>query len=534
MTAPVTVLLVDDEPRNLDALEVILDAPDYHLVRAENADRALRALLDHDVAAIVLDIRMPGVSGFELAELIKGSKRFRQIPIVFLTAHMVDDHDKLAAYGAGAVDYLTKPINPMVLRQKISVFAELHRKTRALAELAETLEERVRVRTAELEASEAALKQAARQKDQFLAILAHELRNPLAPLRTGLDLVLRVRPAMPGMDRTLEAMDRQLDHMVRLIDDLLDVSRIDCGKLELRKERVDLGTLIERAIDGTRAFFQPRSQSISVDVPRSVTAVADDVRIVQILGNVLHNASKFTPEGGTIQVRLTCESGTATIDVVDTGVGIPPDQIERIFEMFARVERPTAVGDGGLGIGLALARNLAEMHGGSLHAHSDGDGRGTRITLTLPAFDRAAEQPGDRAETGAAARAAGLKIVVVEDNEDNYETLAIWLRQGGHQVWTAPDGVSGIETIKSAMPDLVLCDLGLPDIDGLEVCRTIRATALPRQPVMIALTGWGRDEDRKRTAEAGFDDHLVKPLAPRALRALRARYAQRLAAPVAL
>src|SRR5687767_3352061 len=210
MPDAINILLVDDEQRNLDALEAILDEPGYRLLRATDADTALRLLLAHDVAAIVLDIRMPGVSGFELAELIKGSKRFRQIPIVFLTAHMVDDQDQLAGYGAGAVDYLTKPINPMVLRQKISVFADLFRKTRALAELNETLEARVQQRTAELEASEAALKKAARQKDEFLAILAHELRNPLAPLRTGLDLVLRVRPAMPGMDRTLEAMDRQL------------------------------------------------------------------------------------------------------------------------------------------------------------------------------------------------------------------------------------------------------------------------------------------------------------------------------------
>jgi signal transduction histidine kinase len=531
MTAPVTILLVDDEPRNLDALEAILDAPDYRLVRAEDADRALRALLENDVAAIVLDIRMPGISGFELAELIKGSKRFRQIPIVFLTAHMIDDQDQLAGYGAGAVDYLTKPINPMVLRQKISVFAELFRKTRALAELNETLEARVRQRTAELEASEAALRRAAQQKDEFLAILAHELRNPLAPLRTGLDLVLRVRPAMPGMDRTLEAMDRQLDHMVRLIDDLLDVSRIDCGKLDLKKERVDLGALIEGAIEGTRAFFDRRGQSIAVDIPRSVTAVADGVRIVQILSNVLHNASKFTPEGGTIQVKLGYESGAATIEVIDSGIGIPPGQLDRIFEMFARVEHPGAVGDRGLGIGLALARNLAVMHGGSLRAHSDGEGRGTRVTLTLPAFDRSADQPAERRDAApAATRPRGLKIVVIEDNEDNYETLAIWLRQNGHQVWTAPDGPRGLDAIRDAGPDLVLCDLGLPGMDGIEVCRQVRASPLPKQPIMVALTGWGREEDRRRTAEAGFDEHLVKPLAPPKLRALLDDYARRVAA----
>jgi CheY-like chemotaxis protein/nitrogen-specific signal transduction histidine kinase len=535
MSAPITILLVDDEPRNLDALEVILDDPGYRLVRAEGADRALKALLDNDVAAIVLDIRMPGINGFELAQLIKGTKKFRQIPIVFLTAHMSDDQDRLAGYGAGAVDYLTKPVNPAVLRQKISVFAELFRKTRALAELNETLEQRVRQRTAELERSEAALKIAARQKDEFLAILAHELRNPLAPLRTGLDLVLQVRPALPGIDRTLESMNRQLDHMVRLIDDLLDVSRIDSGKLELKKERVDLATLIERAIDGNRTFFDRRGQRVAVDVPRSVTVVADGVRVVQILGNILHNASKFAPEGGTIGVQLSHESGTAVVRITDGGVGIPPDQLERIFDMFAHIERPTAAADRGLGIGLALARNLAQMHGGTLVAHSAGEGRGSTFSLALPVFERVAEPASEPvASRSPPVRGHGLDIVLVEDNEDNLETLATWLRHAGHRVSTAADGSSGVELIRAAQPDLVLCDIGLPGMDGYEVCRTVRSLPLERQPVMIALTGWGRDEDRRRSAEAQFDDHLVKPLDPRALAAMLDGYAQRLQRPVAL
>ncbi|KAB2911192.1 MAG: response regulator, partial [Kofleriaceae bacterium] len=384
MTTPVNVLLVDDEPRNLDALEAILAHADYHLLRATDADAALRLLLQHDVAAIVLDIKMPGVSGFELAQLIKGTKRFRQIPILFLTAYMIEDQDMIAGYGAGAVDYLTKPLNPQVLRHKVAVFADLYRKTRALAELNEKLEQRVQERTAELERSEAALRLAARQKDEFLAILAHELRNPLAPLRTGLDLLLRVKPAVPSVDRTLAAMNRQLDHMVRLIDDLLDVSRINSGKLELKKERVDLAEVIDRAIDGVRAFFERRQQAITVAIPRSVMAVADSVRVVQILGNLLHNASKYTPEGGTIRVTLTQEDGRALIQVIDSGVGLAPEDHDQIFQMFTRIDRPAPSNERGLGVGLALARSLAEMHSGTLSVESAGPGHGATFTLALP------------------------------------------------------------------------------------------------------------------------------------------------------
>jgi signal transduction histidine kinase len=520
MSAPVTILLVDDEARNLDALEVILDDPGYHLLRAQDADTALRLLLGHPVAAIVLDIKMPGVSGFELAQLIKGTKKFRQVPIVFLTAHMIDDDNKLEGYGAGAVDYLTKPVNPIVLRQKISVFAELFRKTRALSELNDTLEERVRERTAELERSEAALQLVARQKDEFLAVLAHELRNPLAPLRTGLDLVMRVRPVLPGIDRTLAAMNRQVDHMVRLIDDLLDVSRINTGKLELKKQPVDLALLVERSLDAVRVFFDRRKQTVEIESGPPVTVLADDVRIVQILGNVLHNASKFTPDGGTIRVSVRNEGGQAMVNILDTGAGIPTAQIGRIFDMFAHIERPMSAGDRGLGIGLALARKLASMHGGTLTAESAGLGCGSTFTLSLPVFDEIGDRKNDAGRAAATAPTSALSIVLVEDSDDNLETLVAWLRAAGHSVRGAPDGETGVRLISDEVPDLVLCDLGLPGMDGLDVCRAVRSLALSQQPIMIALTGWGRSEDRQRTSEAGFDDHLVKPIDPRALAAL--------------
>jgi signal transduction histidine kinase len=529
MPSPVKILLVDDESRNLDALEAILSDPAYQLLRAEDAEQALRLLLDHDVAAIVLDIKMPGVSGFELARMIKNTKRFRETPIVFLTAYLVDDEDVIAGYGAGGVDYLTKPLNPIILRHKVGVFADLYRKTRELAavnaelaKLNERLEERVLERTAELQKSEAEVRAAGVQKDEFLAVLAHELRNPLAPLRTGLDLLLRHQSkaeAAPPVARALSAMNRQLDHMVRLIDDLLDVSRISRGLLELKRERVELSAVLKSTIEGVRPFFERRNHVLSAQISGEIQAEADHTRIAQILTNLLHNAAKFTPANGSIRIELTEEGGNAVFRVTDSGAGIRSDQLERVFDMFARIERPGVSAEPGLGIGLALARRLADMHGGRLSVSSPGEGQGTTFTLQIPAIAPVVATASE-ARAAPDAPMAPLDIVVVEDNQDIAEVLVTWLESLGHRVAVAHTGEDGVEAIRQHRPDLAVCDLGLPDIDGVDVCRRVRALSGASQPVMVALTGWGRDEDLRATKEAGFDHHLVKPVAPDKLHAL--------------
>ena len=515
MRAPIDVLLVDDEPRNLDALEAILSDPGYRLLRAENADRALHLLLGNDIAAIVLDIKMPGVSGFELAKMIKNTRRFRETPIVFLTAYMIDDQDVIAGYGAGAVDYLTKPVNPQVLRHKISVLADLFRKTRELAELNEKLEERVNERTAELQKSEAALRAAAHQKDEFLAVLAHELRNPLAPLRLGLDILMRKQAAPAIVDRTLSAMDRQLDHMVRLIDDLLDLSRISRGSLDLKKEKIDVEATIATAIENARPFFERRQQEVTADLASGVFANADATRLVQIVTNLLHNAAKFSPSGSKTTVHLLIQGTNALIKVADAGLGLAGDQLERVFDMFARVERPGVTAEPGLGIGLALARRLAHLHQGTLTAFSEGEGRGSTFTLTLPTIDDKpiAADAGAPATNGTIADATvPLGVLVVEDNVDVGDTLGLLLEDLGHRVWLARNGQNGVALVQQRQPDVVFCDLGLPGMDGLEVCRQVRALSLDVQPIMVAVTGWGRADDLRRTKEAGFDHHLVKPI----------------------
>lgn len=539
MQTLVDILLVDDEKRNLDTLEVILADPGYRLLRAEDADTALKLLLEHDVAVIVLDIKMPGVSGFELARMIKNTKRFRDTPIVFLTAHLLDDADVVAGYGAGGVDYLTKPINPPILRQKVAVFADLFRKTRELAsvnrelaDLNDRLEERVAERTAELQRSEAALLLAARQKDEFLAVLAHELRNPLAPLRTGIDLIRRYQAAdspPATFDRTLAAMDRQVHHLVRLIDDLLDVSRISRGLLELKRENIDLSGIARDAVENARPWFERRKQVVTLDSQGSFRAHADPTRVAQILTNLLHNAAKFTPAGGSIHVDLTASSGGALIRVRDSGLGIRADQLERVFDMFVRIQRPGATGEPGLGIGLALARRLADMHEGSLTVESDGEGLGTTFSLFLPGAEHTELGPVSGRPPELERSKAVLDIVVVEDNQDVAEVLVEWFEDLGHRVGVAHSCATGIELIRQKAPALVLCDLGLPDGHGTDVCRAVRASALPRQPLMVALTGWGREKDLRSTADAGFDRHLVKPVTPDALHELLARVGDDLA-----
>jgi signal transduction histidine kinase len=511
----IKLLLVDDEPRNLDALEAVLEVDGYTMLRAEDADRALRVLLEHDIAAIILDIKMPRVNGIELAQIIKGTKRFRQIPILFLTAHMLEDADVLSGYGAGAVDYLTKPFNPQILRHKVAVFADLFRKTRALADLNEKLEQRVAERTEELQKSETALRAAARQKDEFLATLAHELRNPLAPIRTGLDLLMQIQaPQTQIAGKTLATMNRQLDHIVRLIDDLLDVSRISRGVLELKKEVTNLASLIQASIETQRSVFEKRGIKLMVATPPSITAIVDPTRISQVVGNLLHNASKFTPNGGTVRVELELIGGDAIIRVSDNGVGIPSDQIDRVFEMFARIERTASKGDRGAGIGLALAKRLARMHGGDLTAWSAGENRGTTFTVGIPGaavvpitLDSAPER------LRSIVTGATLDILLIEDNDDVADTLGAWLETLGHRVTIARTGPKGLELALTLRPQLVLCDIGLPDMDGVEVCQRVRQAATDFRPVMVALTGWGKEEDRMRTKDAGFDHHLVKPVA---------------------
>jgi CheY-like chemotaxis protein len=307
-------------------------------------------------------------------------------------------------------------------------------------------------------------------------------------------------------------MNRQLDHMVRLVGDLLDVARINGGTLELRRESVTVLSVIERAIETTAPLFSARNQSVVVDAEGPVPAFVDATRIAQIVANLLNNASKHSPLGAQVRVELRCPSDVAIVKVIDDGIGIPVDQLDRVFDMFTKIERAAPSTNDGLGIGLSLSRQFAERHGGTLTATSAGAGRGATFTLSVPTgqSERVAE-----AEGAASAIPEGveetLNIVVVEDNEDSADMMTTWLEHLGHRVQVARNGPDGVELILGARPDVVLCDLGLPGMDGADVCRHI-VDGMPFPPVMVALTGWGADPDRQRTVEAGFRHHLVKPV----------------------
>jgi len=374
MSAPVKFLLVDDLPENLLSLEALLRREDLLLLKAKSGDEALELLLDHDVALALIDVQMPGLSGFELAELIRGNERTRRIPIIFVTAGSHSSERRFQGYGAGAVDFIQKPIEPDVLRSKTEVFFELYRQRQQLAEQRDVLREQAE-----------ALRLADRRKDEFLAILAHELRNPLAALHGGLAMLLR-QPDGPKAERIGGLMQGQMAHLVRLVDDLLDVSRITQGKIELRKAAFDLREALAAAVEMARPAVEAKHHAISVAMPdHAVEIVADQVRMTQCIANLLNNAAKYTPDGGSIALSLEDHGGSVHIRVSDDGLGLTPESASSIFRLFAQVDAHLQHARGGLGIGLSLVKQLVELHGGTVSASSEGPGKGATFTITLPA-----------------------------------------------------------------------------------------------------------------------------------------------------
>lgn len=386
---PIYFLLVDDLDENLVSLEALLRREGLVILTARTGPQALEILLTHEVALALVDVQMPGMDGFELAELMRGTERTRRVPIIFVTAGENDLRRRFRGYEAGAVDFLQKPIEPDVLRSKADVFFELSLQRQRLQikvdENARLLEDSVRYAEA--------LKAADRHKDEFLATLSHELRNPLAPIRTGLTL-LRSAPELADTEKLLEIMDRQLDHLVRLVDDLMDVSRVSRGKIDLRIERIKLQDAVRAAIEASQPFIDAANHEFTFNLPEEdVWLDADLTRLAQILSNLLNNAARYTPPGGKICLTATASSEQVEITILDNGRGIPPDMLSRIFDLFTQVDRKMETPQEGLGIGLALARKLASMHGGDVMAASEGLGHGSRFTVRLP-------RVGDQPQTG--------------------------------------------------------------------------------------------------------------------------------------
>jgi PAS domain S-box-containing protein len=669
---PINILIVDDEPKNLTVLETVLDDPGYRLVRAESADQALLALVAKEFALLILDIRMPGMTGFELAHLIRQRRKTEQVPIIFLTAYYNEDQHVLEGYGTGAVDYLHKPVNPIILRSKVAIFADLHRKTRALEvtnrallaevterrdtqsrlrELNETLEQRVTQRTDELregmrqleaqreqlraseefnrslmegtadcvqvldlqgrllfvnspgraqleireseplrekqwallwpqEAREAvqrclaqaregsaasctvlrptpngapkwwnvlvsgvrdrvngqiarllavsrdvteareteqALRKSDQEKDNFIATLAHELRNPLAPISNAVQLMRHKEPADPQLTWCRDVIERQVSQMSRLLEALLDVSRITRSKLSLHLERLDVASVIEQAIELAQPWIDKGGQAFAVTLPSEPLAVVGDLtRLAQVVSNILINAAKYTPSGGHIELSAARKGDDVVVKVKDNGIGIAAEHLAHIFEMFSQIPSGYSASQGGLGIGLCLARGVVELHGGRLVADSPGLGQGSEFVVTLPLARagipaKATDSESTSAPATVESTAAGrCRVLVVDDLRDSADSLGGVLEAMGHEVRVIYEGEQAVRVAEQFRPHVAFIDLGMPGVDGFEVCRRIRAQGL--NMLLVAQTGWGQEFDRRRTQAAGFNQHMVKPL----------------------
>ena len=368
----------------------------------------------------------------------------------------------------------------------------------------------------------AELREADQRKDEFLATLAHELRNPLAPIRTSLE-ILRMPAADPSLlERSREIIERQVTHLARLVEDLLDVSRVMRGKIELRRERVSLSTVVAHAIETALPVLDTQAQQLTVAIPAPpIELDADPVRLGQVIGNLLTNAAKYTPRGGHIGISAAVESGRAVIRVRDNGVGIAPALLPRVFDLFVQADDSVSRSQGGLGIGLTLVKSLVEMHGGTVEARSDGAGQGSEFIVRLPVSRGArpsTESPPSPAPEATQRRS--LRVLVVDDNVDGADTLAALLSLLGQDVQVAHAGPAALVAAREFRPHLVLLDLGMPGMDGYQVVRALRADPNMRAMRIVAVTGWGQEQDRRRTAEAGFDEHLVKPVDPAAIERL--------------
>jgi signal transduction histidine kinase/CheY-like chemotaxis protein len=357
--------------------------------------------------------------------------------------------------------------------------------------------------------AEMALRDADRRKDEFLATLSHELRNPLAPIKTALE-VMRLGNDDPALiEKARATMERQLLHLVRITDDLLDVARITRNIVELRRSRIDLRAVLQSAIESTQPLLDARSQKLTVALPRKATWMhADFTRLSQVFSNLLNNASKYTEHGGHIELRVQSTDHAASVTVEDSGIGMPPEMLPRIFDMFTQLQEHRDRTHSGLGIGLTLARRLVELHEGTIEAASEGPGRGSRFTVRLPVV-QATEMPPEPRSRETSARSQACRILVADDNPDAAEMMQLMLTLSGHDVHVAEDGIKAVEIARVFNPDIAFLDIGMPRMDGFEAARHIRE--LGGRTVLVALTGWGQDEDKQRSREAGFHHHLTKP-----------------------
>ncbi|MBC8067614.1 MAG: response regulator [Deltaproteobacteria bacterium] len=644
---PVNILMVDDQPGKLLAYEAILGDLGENLIKANSAREALEFLLRNDAAVVLIDVHMPELDGFELAAMLREHPRYQRLALVFVSAVHMTDLDRLRGYRSGAVDYVSVPIVPEILRAKVGVFIDLYRKTRQLEALNRELETRVEDRTVELRASAAelrvseerlnlaldsagaaawdwdavadrldwtprfrelhgfeaddppqlgtvlgrvvqedrerltarierilaapgddewneefriahpsrgvrdvsglgrairdglgrvvrmtgidldvterveadrALKEADRRKDEFLATLSHELRNPLAPILNAVQLLEIASVSDEQRGRMHAIIHRQVSHMVRLVDDLLDVSRITSGKIALQRSSLALDTVIARALETCAPLLDSRGMRVVVNAPEHPIEIdGDTTRLVQVIANLLNNAAKFSETGGTIEITVRRERNEAVVVVADGGIGIDQELLPRVFELFTQLPVGGHRVGGGLGIGLAIVRQLVQMHGGTVTASSKGRGHGSEFVVRLPVGPAPALEVSRSVADTESEPPAPCRILVADDNEDVLEMLSWVLANQGHEVQTARDGLEAVAAAESMRPHVAILDIGMPHLDGYGAARKIREQPWGASIKLIAQTGWGQPDDKRRASEAGFDLHLTKPIDMRRL-----------------
>ncbi len=504
------LLIEDDDDDYLITRDLLaeIDPQRFALAWAADYDAALQKIAVASYDVCLLDYRLGAQDG--LALLRQARAMDFDAPVILLTGQPDLEID-LQAMKAGAADYLVKG--------QLDA-AALERSIRYTIQQKRLEEERLKLFT-ERQAREQA-EAANRAKDDFLAMLAHELRNPLAPIRNAVE-VLKRRGMPDGETQWARGViERQTHHLSRLVDDLLDVSRVTQGKVRLEKEPVEMATVIARAVETSRPLIDSRHHELFVSLPQEPAYVEGDViRLAQVVSNLLNNAAKYTEDGGKIWLSATVEAESLIVRVRDTGVGISPEEMAQVFNLFSQSTRSLDRSKGGLGIGLTLVRNLVELHGGSVEAYSAGIGQGSEFTVRLPLTTAAAASARSQTTTQkVAAPTTAKRILIVDDNEDAAESMALLLTFDGHQAQMAHDGLTALKLAQSFQPEVILLDIGLPGMNGYDVARRLRGQAETSAAQLIAMTGYGQEEDRERSKEAGFDFHLVKPVEPETLQQL--------------
>ena len=528
-----TVLIVEDDVGVARLVRARLERAGHAVEAVTTGESGMERVRRGGVDLLVLDQQLPGgVSGLQLYEGVKAAGL--DVPAILATGFS-DEATMLQAIRAGVRDFVPKTAD--YLNYLVPAVARVIKEVRTERELAESrararealrrqreLEEEIEERKkAEKERDRLMqeLRDADRRKDEFLAMLAHELRNPLAPLRNGLEVMKRADLSPAQREQTRDMMERQVQVMARLVEDLLDVSRITRGKIELRRAPVELGMVVARAVETARPMIDARKHALTVEVPsESLRVEGDLVRLAQVVANLLNNASKYMEPGGRIALTARREGGDAVLRVRDAGIGIAPDVLPRVFDLFVQADHPHLQAQGGLGIGLTLVRRLVEMHGGTVGASSAGVGRGSEFLIRLPALPPEPARRPDPAITGRDGKGAVQRVFLVDDNVDAANSLALLLRVWGHEVRVVHSAAQALAAAGEFRPDVALLDIGMPEMNGYEIARLLHARDDLKGTAFVALTGYGQEGDRQRSVEEGFRAHLVKPVDPDVLREL--------------